>query len=88
LELLEVLLHVSVLCQTLLGHFFYPITLSDVGCLGLPCARSAVILFKANDRFHFGSVPLAMVTLFRVATLEGWSDVMSVNSHTENNNNK
>ena len=32
--------------------------------------------FRANDPFHFGSLGVAMVTLFRCATLEDWTDVM------------
>jgi voltage-gated sodium channel len=33
-------------------------------------------LFKHNDPFHFGNVARAMISLFRVATLEDWTDVM------------
>jgi voltage-gated sodium channel len=36
----------------------------------------AATLFKHNDPFHFGNVGRAMVSLFRVATLEDWTDVM------------
>jgi len=35
--------------------------------------------FQKNDPFHFGSLGVAMVTLFRCATLEDWSDVMYIN---------
>jgi hypothetical protein len=36
-------------------------------------------LYAVNDPFHFGSVPLAMFTLFRVSTLENWGDIMFLN---------
>ena len=35
--------------------------------------------FQKNDPFHFGSLGQAMLTLFRCATLEDWSDVMYIN---------
>jgi voltage-gated sodium channel len=38
-----------------------------------------VYLFHANDPFYFRDLPTALVTLFRVCTLEGWSDVMYTN---------
>jgi len=33
-------------------------------------------LFGKNDPFHFGNLGNAMVSLFRVATLEDWTDIM------------
>jgi hypothetical protein len=33
-------------------------------------------LFGRNDPFHFGNVGRAMVSLFRVASLEDWTDIM------------
>ena len=33
-------------------------------------------VFGRNDPFHFGSLHIAMVTLFRMATLEDWTDVL------------
>ena len=37
--------------------------------------------FRRNDPFHFGSLGIAMLTLFRCATLEDWSDVMYINMY-------
>ena len=34
-----------------------------------------------SDPVHFGSVPLAMLTLFRVATFADWKDVFYINSY-------
>lgn len=36
-------------------------------------------LFAVNDPFHFGTVPNAMFTLFRMATLENWGDITFLN---------
>lgn len=38
-------------------------------------------LFSVNDPFHFGNVPMAMVTLYRVATLDNWGDLLYVNKY-------
>lgn len=37
--------------------------------------------FSVNDPFHFGSVPYAMFTLFRLYTLDNWGDFMFVNTY-------
>ncbi len=38
-----------------------------------------IFLFRANDPFHFGSLPHAMITLFTIITMEGWGDIMYTN---------
>jgi len=38
-----------------------------------------MILFKENDPWHFGLLQDALITLFRCATLEDWTDVMYIN---------
>ena len=42
-------------------------------------AVAAVFLFGGNDPVHFGHLPLAMLSLFRVVTGEDWTDVMYIN---------
>lgn len=42
-------------------------------------AVAAVFLFGTNDPMHFGDLPTAMLSLFRVVTLEDWTDVMYIN---------
>ncbi len=42
---------------------------------------TGVFLFGANDPFHFGSLPQAMMTLFTMVTLEGWGDIMYTNMY-------
>lgn len=39
-------------------------------------AITGILLFQSNDPEHFGSLKLALISLFRVATLDGWSDIM------------
>ena len=38
-----------------------------------------VYSFRENDPVHFGNLAVTMLTLFRCATLEDWSDVMYIN---------
>eukprot|EP01048_Picozoa_sp_COSAG05_P003759 COSAG05_NODE_181_length_14767_cov_9.554859_1_plen_1146_part_00 len=42
-------------------------------------AIMAIMVFKANDSVHFQDLDTAMITLFRVATMEDWTDVMYIN---------
>jgi voltage-gated sodium channel len=41
-------------------------------------AVMATFLFAGNDPFHFGSLERSMLSLFRVVTLEDWTDVMYI----------
>jgi voltage-gated sodium channel len=38
-----------------------------------------VFLFSKNDPLHFHSLGTAMLSLFRISTLEGWTEIMYVN---------
>jgi hypothetical protein len=44
-------------------------------------ANVGVILFRANDPFHWGTLHVAAVTLFRMSTLEDWTDIMYINMY-------
>lgn len=44
-------------------------------------AVMATFLFRGNDPGHFGSLGLSMLSLFRVVTLEDWTDVMYTAMH-------
>ncbi|NTW26078.1 MAG: ion transporter, partial [Lentimicrobium sp.] len=35
-------------------------------------------LFANTDPVHFGSLHISMITLFKVLTLEGWTDIMNI----------
>ena len=41
----------------------------------------AVTLFGKNDPFHFGDLGSAMLSLFRIATQEDWTDIMYFNMY-------
>lgn len=44
-------------------------------------AVAAVFLFGVNDPLHFENLEIAMLSLFRVVTLEDWTDVMYINMY-------
>ena len=44
-------------------------------------AVSAVFLFGLNDPIHFGNLETAMLSLFRIVTLEDWTDIMYINMY-------
>ena len=44
-----------------------------------------VFLFGANDPVHFRDLPTAMLSLFRVVTLEDWTDLMYINMYSSAN---
>ncbi len=37
-----------------------------------------MLLFRLNDPEHFGSLQMALITLFRIACFDGWSDLLYV----------
>ena len=47
-----------------------------LGLLFYVYAVAGTLLFGANDPWHFRDLQTAMLTLFRVCTLEDWTDVM------------
>jgi voltage-gated sodium channel len=44
-------------------------------------AVAAVFLFGENDPLHFQDLEIAMLSLFRVVTLEDWTDIMYINMY-------
>lgn len=44
-------------------------------------ATMGVFLFKYNDPVHFGNLQLSLLSLFRVVTLEDWTDIMYINMY-------
>ena len=52
-----------------------------LGMLFYVYAVAAVFLFGENDPLHFGNLEIAMLSLFRVVTLEDWTDVMYINMY-------
>jgi len=47
-------------------------------------AVMGVFLFRGNDPVHFRDLPTSMLTLFRVVTLEDWTDVMYLQMYGSN----
>lgn len=39
---------------------------------------AATFLFAGNDPVHFGSLPTSLLSLFRVVTLEGWTELLYI----------
>ncbi|OQY45098.1 MAG: hypothetical protein B6242_11290 [Anaerolineaceae bacterium 4572_78] len=39
----------------------------------------AVFIFGENDPVHFGTLPIAVLSFFRIVTLEDWTDIMYIN---------
>ncbi|MFW6348572.1 MAG: ion transporter [Cyclonatronaceae bacterium] len=44
-------------------------------------ATMGVFLFQKNDPVHFGDLGLSLLSLFRVVTLEDWTDIMYINMY-------
>jgi voltage-gated sodium channel len=42
-------------------------------------ALIAMSMFKENDPFHWGSLHISLLTLFRLATMDDWANVMYIN---------
>ncbi len=40
---------------------------------------AAVFIFGKNDPVHFGTLQISMLSLFRIVTLEDWTDIMYIN---------
>lgn len=79
LRLVTVLPKLQILVTVLLG------ALPSIGYITLLLllhfyiyAVLGTFLFGKNDPVHFGSLPIAMVSLFRVLTLEDWTDIMYI----------
>lgn len=49
-----------------------------LGMLFYMYAVGAVFLFGANDPAHFGNLPIAFLSLFRVVTGDAWTDLMYI----------
>jgi voltage-gated sodium channel len=52
-----------------------------LGLLFYIYSAMAVFLFGENDPVHFTNLQTAMLSLFRVVTLEDWTDIMYINMH-------
>jgi voltage-gated sodium channel len=67
---------VAALLKTIPSMFYVGILL---GLLFYIYAAMGVFVFGENDPVHFGSLHKSMLSLFRVVTLEDWTDIMYIN---------
>lgn len=81
LRILKISPHLQLLVSTLLK------SIPSMGYVGLLLflvfyvyAVAGVFLFGANDPIHFGTLSKAFLTLFQVVTMEGWVDIMNIES--------
>eukprot|EP00615_Pteridomonas_danica_P003987 CAMPEP_0114330520 /NCGR_PEP_ID=MMETSP0101-20121206/1809_1 /TAXON_ID=38822 ORGANISM="Pteridomonas danica, Strain PT" /NCGR_SAMPLE_ID=MMETSP0101 /ASSEMBLY_ACC=CAM_ASM_000211 /LENGTH=870 /DNA_ID=CAMNT_0001460565 /DNA_START=45 /DNA_END=2657 /DNA_ORIENTATION=- len=44
-------------------------------------AIAGILAFGRNDPFHFRSIPIALLSLFRAATMEDWTDIMYISMY-------
>lgn len=69
---------VTALLKSIPSMFYISILL---GMLFYLYAVLGTFMFQANDPIHFHNLQKAMLSLFRVATLEDWTDVMYINMY-------
>jgi voltage-gated sodium channel len=50
-------------------------------------AVAGSFLFGKSDPIHFGSLHISMISLFKVLTLEGWTDIMNIQLYGTNDPN-
>jgi voltage-gated sodium channel len=81
LKLLRAFPKLQIIVSTVMASFnsiFY-IGILLFGCFYI-FGVAACIFFAANDPWHFGNLHLALFSLFRVASMEDWTDIMYINS--------
>jgi len=44
-------------------------------------ATMGVFMFNTNDPVHFGNLQLSLLSLFRIVTLEDWTDILYINMY-------
>lgn len=86
LRLLRVIKLVKSLPQLALIASALLMGMASIGYIGLILflffyvyAIVGILLFATNDPWHFKTLHIAMFTLFRVSTLDDWTDVMYIN---------
>ncbi len=88
LRLLRVLKLVNKLPQLQVIVVALMMGVSSIGYIGVILfiffyffAIIGMIFFSQNDPWHFGSLHMTMLTLFRASTLEDWTDIMYINTY-------
>ena len=73
---------VSCLLKSLPSMFYVSVLL---GLLFYVYGTMAVFLYGENDPIHFRNLQTSILSLFRVVTLEDWTDVMYINMYGSDN---
>jgi voltage-gated sodium channel len=77
LKLIEALPELRILCVALvggLGSIFFVFVILFIYFYIF--AIVGMLLFKENDPTHFDNLQLSLISLYRVATFDGWSDLL------------
>ena len=85
LKLLKVLPQLRMLLMALTSAFssiFYTCTLMLIFFYVM--AIMCIIVFRSNDPFHWKNLHVAIMSLFRIATGDDWTDVMYINMYGSN----
>ncbi|MGM0559010.1 MAG: ion transporter [Myxococcota bacterium] len=69
---------VGALLKSVPSMFYVTILLGLLFCV---YACAAVLIFGANDPVHFQALHLAFLSLYRIVTLEDWTDIMYINMY-------
>ena len=80
LRLLRHIPELRVLIESIAGSFRYILSISLLlGLFFYAYSVAGVVIFAQNDVLHFRDLSTSMITMFRVVTLEDWTDVMYIN---------
>ena len=80
LKLIKALPELQVIVVALVGG------LGSIGYIGVILflffyvfAIGGMLIFKENDLWHFGTLHMSLISLFRASTMEDWTDIMYIN---------
>ena len=77
LRLLRLIPELKLLMQSISGSARYIISISILlGLFFYAYSVAGVVMFGKNDVVHFHDLATSMLTMFRVVTLEDWTDIM------------
>jgi voltage-gated sodium channel len=77
LKLIKVLPQLRIIVEALInsvGSIFYVVLILFI--VFYIYANIGIVLFARNDPAHFKSLQLALITMFRVATMDTWTDIL------------
>ena len=82
LRLLKLIPELKLLMQSITGSARYILSISILlGLFFYAYSVAGVVMFGKNDVVHFHDLATSMLTMFRVVTLEDWTDIMYINMY-------